>query len=235
LAWLIKRTGIRFLNSIEETMSSENNEHEAVIKTPKQLIAAVLAAFIVPIVVIVLLVSYVTNDRVTGAGSDAQTPEAIAQRIQPIGDVGYSFKEAPAEEAAPATAAAPPAPAVPAEAAPAEAAPPAMAAAAPAEAAPAAAAAPAAEAAPAKVSLEVGKKIYDTACMACHTAGIAGAPKLGDKGQWADRIQKGMPVLYDHAINGFQGSAGVMPAKGGSQASDAEVKAAVDYMIAAVK
>lgn len=216
---------------------SNENEHEAVIKTPKQLIAAVLAAFIIPVVVIVLLVSYVTNDRVTGAGSDAQTPEAIAARIQPVGDVGFSFKEAPPEEAAPATAAAPAetaAPAAPAAAAPAEAAPPAMAAAPAPEAAPVAAA-PAAEAAPAKVSLEVGKKIYDTACMACHTAGIAGAPKLGDKSQWADRIPKGMQVLYDHAINGFQGAAGVMPAKGGSQASDAEVKAAVDYMIAEIK
>lgn len=210
-----------------------SNEHEAVIKTPKQLIAAVLAAFIIPIVGIILLVQYVTNDRLTGAGSDAQTPEAVVKRIQPIGDIGYTFKEGPAQAAAPAAAnAAPAEPAAPA-AAPAVAAAPADAAASAAPTPPAAG--EAAGAAAVKVSAEVGKKIYDSACMACHTPGVAGAPKLGDKAGWADRIKQGMPVLYDHAINGYQGKAGVMPARGGSQATDDEVKAAVDYMVAAAK
>ena len=71
--------------------------------------------------------------------------------------------------------------------------------------------------------------------MACHTAGIAGAPKFGDKLAWAERIKQGPAVLHEHAIKGYQGKAGMMPAKGGSSASDDEVKAAVDYMIAAVK
>jgi cytochrome c5 len=86
-----------------------------------------------------------------------------------------------------------------------------------------------------KVSADVGKKIYDSACQVCHTPGIAGAPKLGDKAAWADRIKQGNNVLYEHAIKGFQGKTGVMPPKGGASVSDAEVKAAVDYMTAALK
>jgi cytochrome c5 len=97
----------------------------------------------------------------------------------------------------------------------------------------AAAPAVAAPAAPAAVD---GKKIYDTACTACHAAGIAGAPKNGDKAAWAPRIAQGANVLYDHAIKGFQGKAGLMPAKGGNTSlSDADVKAAVDFMVAGSK
>ena len=81
-----------------------------------------------------------------------------------------------------------------------------------------------------------GQQVYQAGCVACHDAGIAGAPKLGDKGQWAKRIAKGPDALYAGAVNGVQGSAGVMPAKGGNPAlSDAEVKAAVDYMMARSK
>jgi len=77
-----------------------------------------------------------------------------------------------------------------------------------------------------------GQQVYQASCVACHDAGIAGAPKLGDKGQWAKRIAKGPDALYASAVNGVQGSAGVMPAKGGNPAlSDAEVRAAVDYMV----
>jgi cytochrome c5 len=82
---------------------------------------------------------------------------------------------------------------------------------------------------------EAGKALFDTACTACHTAGIAGAPKIGDKAAWAPRIAQGTNTLYEHAIKGFQGKAGVMPPKGGSTAPDADVKAAVDYMVAAAK
>jgi cytochrome c5 len=81
-----------------------------------------------------------------------------------------------------------------------------------------------------------GQQVYQASCVACHDAGIAGAPKLGDKGQWAKRIAKGPDTLYASAVNGIQGSAGVMPAKGGNPAlSNAEVKAAVDYMVARSK
>ena len=64
---------------------------------------------------------------------------------------------------------------------------------------------------------------------------MAGAPKFGDKAAWAPRIKQGSATLYDHAIKGFQGNAGVMPPKGASTASDDEVKAAVDYMVNAAK
>jgi len=81
-----------------------------------------------------------------------------------------------------------------------------------------------------------GKKIFDANCAACHGAGVAGAPKVGDKAAWAPRIAQGVNVLYTHAIGGFQGKSGVMPPKGGNLAlPDADIKAAVDFMVAAAK
>lgn len=76
-----------------------------------------------------------------------------------------------------------------------------------------------------------GEDVYNAACMACHSTGAAGAPKLGDAAGWADRIAKGMDVLYDSGINGLAGTG--MIAKGGCMnCSDEEVSAAVDYMVA---
>jgi cytochrome c5 len=97
--------------------------------------------------------------------------------------------------------------------------------------APAAAAAPVAGAS----AGDAGKKLYETVCTACHAAGIAGAPKFGDKSAWGPRIAEGLDTLYDHAIKGFQGKIGVMPPKGGSSAPDDDVKAAVQYMANAAK
>ena len=82
-----------------------------------------------------------------------------------------------------------------------------------------------------QVSADAGEKLFGSVCATCHTAGLMGAPKLSDKAAWAPRIAQGKDTLYKHAIVGYQGKAGVMPAKGGSQASDEEVKAAVDYMV----
>lgn len=303
-------------------MSDAHNEHESVIKTPKQLIAAVIAGFLVPIICIVLLVQYVASEQTSGAGSDSQTPEAIAARLRPVADEGFTFKDANAPKVlqagdavykavcaachdsgaagAPKTGdnaswaarlakgqavlvanaikgigAMPPkggnpdlddieveravvfmanksggklkepevkaAPAAPAEAA----------AGAGADAQVTPVDRQGAQVASATEPLEsrsqqtkavlsgdqaaVGKKIYDSACAACHTPGVAGAPKIGDKEAWAARIKQGTPTLYEHAIKGFQGKAGVMPPKGGSSASDEEVKAAVDYMVNASK
>jgi len=77
-----------------------------------------------------------------------------------------------------------------------------------------------------------GKGTYDKSCMACHAAGVAGAPKLGDKAAWKDRIAQGNDTLYTHAIKGYQGKKGFMPAKGGNASlADADVKASVDYMV----
>jgi len=81
-----------------------------------------------------------------------------------------------------------------------------------------------------------GQQVYQATCVACHDAGIAGAPKVGDKSQWAKHIAKGRDTLYASAVNGVQGSTGAMPAKGGNPGlSDAEVRAAVDYMVARSK
>jgi cytochrome c5 len=73
-----------------------------------------------------------------------------------------------------------------------------------------------------------GAKIYTTVCSMCHATGLAGAPKYGDKAAWKPRIAQGLPTLHDHAVKGIR----TMPAKGGSTAlSDADVGAAVDYMV----
>jgi cytochrome c5 len=319
-----RRFNTAFKIVLEEIMSDAHNEHESVIRTPKQLIAAILAGFLVPIICIVLLVEYVTNHNRVGAGSTGQTAEAIAARIKPVADEGFTFRDVnapkqllagtevykavcsachdsgaagapkvgdaaawaprigqgyetlvkhavqgirampakggnpdldevevaravvvmanqggakfkePEVKAAPAQAADAAAPAAVVPTAPAAVAPAAMAAATAAPAPTAAVAAPAA--APATTaSADVGKKLYESACVACHGAGIAGAPKFGDKAAWADRIKQGQNVLYEHAIKGFQGKNGMMPPKGGSAASEEEVKAAVDYMTAAAK
>lgn len=77
-----------------------------------------------------------------------------------------------------------------------------------------------------------GKPVYDSACKVCHSSGLAGAPIPGDAADWEPRIEQGIEVLYSHALEGFQGESGMMPAKGGhTQLEDDAVTAAVDYMI----
>ena len=77
-----------------------------------------------------------------------------------------------------------------------------------------------------------GPETFKQVCSSCHGAGIAGAPKAGDKGAWGPRIAKGKPTLYEHALKGFQGQAGLMPPKGGRlDLPDDLVKQAVDYMV----
>ncbi|MCD6025863.1 MAG: Cytochrome c5 [Solimicrobium sp.] len=155
-------------------MSDAHDEHESAIKTPKQLIIAILAAFVAPIIVIVLLVKFVTFGFLPNAGSDAQTPEAIAARIQPISDMGYTFKDASAPK-----------------------------------------------------QLLSGEEIYKSTCVACHGAGVAGAPKLGDVGAWAPRLKTGYDKVVGNALNGLN----AMPAKGGNaDLDDIEVARAVVYM-----
>jgi cytochrome c5 len=81
-----------------------------------------------------------------------------------------------------------------------------------------------------------GDELYEQACKTCHGAGIGGAPKTGDVAAWAPRVSKGKDVLYEHAIKGFTGSAGMMPAKGGRvDVSDDLVKEAVDHILDASK
>ncbi|CAG2143397.1 hypothetical protein LMG31506_02825 [Cupriavidus yeoncheonensis] len=79
----------------------------------------------------------------------------------------------------------------------------------------------------------LGKSTFGQVCAMCHAAGVAGAPKPGDKADWAPRIAQGNDVLYQHALEGFTGSKGMMPARGGNPSlPDDKVKAAVDYMVA---
>ena len=89
------------------------------------------------------------------------------------------------------------------------------------------AAAPAA----ATVAAGAGEALYKQACSVCHVAGVAGAPKFGDKAAWAPRVALGLEGLTASVIKGK----GAMPPKGGSAASEEEIKATVAYMLAAVK
>lgn len=188
----------------------EPHQHVSPITNWKQLVVVVALAFIVPIAVIILLTQYVTDAPVQPNENDS----AVLNRIKPVGEVLLASAAAGATpDAAGAKAAAPASTAAPA---------PVASAAAPA--APAAAAAPAA-----KVD---GKKTYDATCSVCHGTGVAGAPKFGDKAAWAPRLKTGIETLYASAIKGKA----AMPAKGGNASlSDADVKAAVDYMAAAAK
>jgi cytochrome c5 len=81
-----------------------------------------------------------------------------------------------------------------------------------------------------------GEQVYNMACVACHGQGIGGAPKFGDAAAWAPRVAKGADTLHQHSLEGFQGSAGYMPPKGGRvDLSDEAVIAAVDYMVEALR
>jgi cytochrome c5 len=309
----------QFSNCNKEIMSDAHNEHESAIRTPKQLVAAVAGFFLVTVIGIILLVSFVTTTRLTGAGTESQSAEAVAARVRPVADEGYTLKDANAPKVLqaaeavytaicaachasgaagapklgdagawapriaqgydtllkhaiegirampakggnpdlddvevaravvymanksgakfaepPVPAASAPAPAATVSSAPATA-PGSAVAPVPASPAPVAAAPAAVIAAAPVLPADAGKTLYNTSCVACHGAGIAGAPKFGDKAAWAPRLTQGSEVLYAHAIKGFQGKAGMMPPKGGSSASDDEVKAAVDYMAAASK
>ncbi|WP_322006854.1 c-type cytochrome [Paraburkholderia tropica] len=301
--------------------------HGAPIKTPGQLIAAVVAGFAVPIVIIVLLAYYVDNTTRTGAGTDELSAQQVASRIAPIAQVsirdanaprvyktgeqvyqavcsachasgaagapkfgnagdwapriaqgydtlwhtalsgkgampprggtspddysdyeiglavaymanhgGANFQDPPkpapgaanaASGAAAAAAAAPAASGADANAAQASAAAAAIA------AIPQAASGnPAAGGATQSAdAAQAGKALYTQVCQACHAAGVLGAPKFGNKDDWAPRLKDPMDTVYNYALHGK----GAMPPKGGSNASDADVKAAVDYMVSAAK
>ena len=291
--------------------------HEGPIKTPKQLFWAVLAAFVVPIIAIIVLVNYVVADKMPAAGSIALTAEAVAQRLQPVGRVEIKDASDPAslktgeqvyaaqcvachgsgvagapklgdaavwaprvqsgydallvsalkgkgamaaqgggdfsdveigravvhmanqggakfDQPKVAVAVAPTAPmaAAVAAAVAAPAAPTTLPAAAPSTAtAPLpVAAATVAAAAPAKADAGV-PALYTQVCAVCHAAGVANAPKPGDKAAWAPRLALGIDGLTASVIKGK----GAMPPKGGSAASDADIKAVVAYMLGTVK
>lgn len=199
-----------------------SEESHSFIKTPRQLVTVVILAFVVPITVISLLVNYVNFGPRHGAGADAMTPEAIEARIKPVAGFELAEAGAPAAQAeavkpAPAQTAAASAPA-PAAAAPA--------------AAPAQAEQKAAAPAAGGNALAEGKKVYDSTCHVCHASGVAGAPKYGNKADWAPFLQTGIDTMVKNAINGIK----AMPPRGGNASlSDDQMRAAVEYMAAAVK
>jgi len=78
-----------------------------------------------------------------------------------------------------------------------------------------------------------GPQVYNDICYLCHAApGVGGAPVHGDAATWAPRIAQGREILEDHVLNGYQGEVGFMPPKGGRMdLSDAEILAALDFML----
>ncbi|VWC50127.1 cytochrome C [Burkholderia lata] len=291
--------------------------HESPVKTPGQLIAVIIASFAIPIILIVLFANYANHAFRYGAGTDALSDEQVAARVAPLAKVDVKDANAPRtyktgeevykavcvtchgtgaagapkfgnkddwaprisqgfdtllktalagkgampprggtspddvsdyeiaraivymanndganfpEPAAPAANAAQPANGAAAASGTADAASAQIAAAQAAIAAiPKAGEAPAAAAAPA--GADAGKALYTSTCQACHAAGVLGAPKFGSKEDWAPRLKDSMDTVYNYALHGK----GAMPPKGGSSASDADVKAAVDYMVNASK
>ncbi|WP_423391292.1 c-type cytochrome [Burkholderia sp. LMG 21824] len=299
--------------------------HESPVKTPGQLIAVIIASFAIPIILIVLFANYANHAFRYGAGTDALSDEQVAARIAPLAQVDVKDANAPRtyktgeevykavcvtchgtgaagapkfgnkddwaprisqgfdtllktalagkgampprggtspddvsdyeiaraivymanndganfpEPAAPAANAAPAASGAAGVAAGAagasDAADAASAQIAAAQAAiaaiPKAGAAPAAAPTSADAA-SAGKALYTQVCQACHAAGVLGAPKFGSKEDWAPRLKDSMDTVYNYALHGK----GAMPPKGGSNASDADVKAAVDYMVNAAK
>jgi cytochrome c5 len=296
--------------------STQEEAHTGPIKTPRQLLLAVFFSFVVPVFAIIALVAYVVSQnkpagsaesesRALGGVSQQDVEKAMAERIRKVGTVeirdanralrsgedvfkaqctachtagvagapkfgdaaawapriatglpalinsalkgknampaqgggdfddteiargvvymanagGAKFAEpqraagaANAAASAPAAAAAPTA--TPTAAAPAP--------------APVANAAPAA---PQAVAGASGEALYKQACFACHGTGAAGAPKFGDKAAWAPRVKQGLPALVQSALKGKN----AMPPKGGTNASEAELRAAVEYMVNAAK
>lgn len=145
--------------------------HEGPIKTPKQLIWTVLAAFVLPVIIIILLVNFVALGDQPAAGTTALEAEAVAKRIAPVASV--ELRDASDLS-----------------------------------------------------TLKTGEQVYAAQCTACHTAGLAGAPKSGDTVAWAPRLKTGAEALLTSVLKGK----GAMGAQGGGDFSDFEIARAVVYM-----
>jgi cytochrome c5 len=155
------------------SQNEHDSEHESPIKTPKQLITVIALAFLVPILLIVLLSQFVANIRSVDMESAAMSPDAVAKRLKPVGDLTFADAGGDAAKAP-----------------------------------------------------KSGEEVYKSVCTACHSSGAAGAPKLGDKSDWAPRLKTGQKTLLNSALKGK----GAMPPRGGADSSDLEVERAVVYM-----
>ncbi len=192
---------------------TEEAGHSSGIKTPKQLLTVLSAAFVFPIAIILLLAEFVTGDVPVDQNNPVFSNEAVEKRLKPVGILVTSDspqadgKLNGADQAANGAVAS-------------------------LAATDSVATDSVATDSVATDSGEKIKGIYTASCAACHTTGAAGAPKLGDKSTWAPRIKAGMDTLYNSALNGKN----AMPAKGGNVSlSDADVKAVVDYMVSQSK
>lgn len=80
-----------------------------------------------------------------------------------------------------------------------------------------------------------GRRVWMGTCAECHLTGLGGAPVIGDKSAWEARAMQAIDTLYGHAIDGYYGDVGEMPARGGNEdLSDADVKRAVDFVLHAI-
>lgn len=148
--------------------------HESPVKTPGQLIAVIIASFAIPIILIVLFANYANHAFRSGAGTDALSDEQVAARIAPLAQVDVKDANAPR-------------------------------------------------------TYKTGEEVYKTVCVTCHGTGAAGAPKFGNKDDWAPRISQGFDTLLKTALAGK----GAMPARGGTSpddVSDYEIARAIVYM-----
>jgi cytochrome c5 len=155
-------------------------DHTGPIKTPKQLLLAVLFSFVVPVFAIIGLVYYVVSDakpagqvaaasHSLGGLTEESRAKGVAERLQKVGTV---------------------------------------------------------EIRDANRALKAGEEVFKAQCTACHTAGVAGAPKLGDAAAWGPRIKTGLESLLNSALKGK----GAMGPQGGGDFDDLEIARAVVYM-----
>ncbi|MDE2253159.1 MAG: cytochrome c5 family protein [Betaproteobacteria bacterium] len=211
--------------SSHQTKTSNEGSDLPFASTLRKTIIILLIGFATPVIALLLIVHFISNESVPPAGSGSLSTAATDQRIAPVAQIAVASS---AQTASQATAAATSSSSSSSSSS--------VAATSSASAAgKASQPSNSGAAAGAVATADAGKKLYESTCIACHGAGIAGAPKFGDKTDWGPIIAQGMPTLYDRAIHGYTGKRGMMPPKGGSTASDADVKAAVDYMVAQSK
>ncbi len=194
-------------------MSQHNTDpvEENIETHPVKLAIAIGVGAVALIVGIVMLASFAVGSYGLGVDSKAMTAEETVKRIAPVAKLVVETASSPGNTPA-AIASSSPAPGK--------------------SAAPVVVPVAIPPASPAATGKADGNAVYSKTCSVCHATGVAGAPKFGDKAAWAARVKSGAAALYASALKGK----GAMPSKGGNTAlSDADVKAAVDYIVSQAK